>query len=1248
MGIVYEAIDLNSGQRVALKTMRATTGEALLRFKQEFRALQDIHHANLVRLGDLVEEAGQWWFSMELVRGINLLHYVHKAGRYTSAVQNESDTAFTPTILPGALAPTEESDGSHSSLPVLSSSLGRSAAAQQSLDVSSLQSALQQLVEGLHALHQANKVHRDIKPENVLVSEDGRVVILDFGLVGETMESESGVLGTIAYMAPEQAAGRPVGPAADWYSVGVLLYEALTGRLPFDGPPLQVLAEKQRGIPIHASLLSLAPEQTAELAALCMDLLRIEPAERPDYGGIRSRLRPAASPHLEAEDAPEADHSGAFFVGRTEEFDALMRAFAQTRSGHARTVLLYGESGVGKSALIRHFAEHLAQSMPDLLVLAGRCYEHESVPFKAIDGLIDALARTLRRWPISTVEALLPRRTSLLEQTFPVLGTVPAVIATAAGQTAPALDPHEQRSRVFAALREMLGRMAERRPLLLLIDDLQWTDVDSIALLSHVLRVPDEPPLLLLASLRPGTQVLNGTWLDATRASDTVLHLQIEPLPKEEALELARQLAGRSGIEEAGRLQRVVAESEGHPLFIQELLRQATRSKSGEIPRLDQTLWTRIAGLPEPAQQLLRLCAVMGSPLTVEVVTQASALPPDAVEHALSRLRADNLVRAAVHGRERDSGAWEVRAFEPYHDRIREVVVERLPAEEQRNCHRSLVYALEATGAQDPEALCYHCDRAGLQEKAFEYALQSASKAEQALAFERAAHFYGQALAWMRPDATKRRELLVKRAEALINAGRSREAAKLLVEATEGATPQQASGLRQRAADQYLRGGYYSEGLDLMKQAFRDLSLVFFSSKLGAVFMLLLNRVWLSVRGLHFRERKESELPVLELARIDLLRACCSAVGGMEPVRGGELGTRALLRALRLGDPARIAVGLASEAHALSGVGGERSWRRAQELLDVSRSLYKRSGDLRVQAHCTFSAGLTHYCAGNWAQAAQLLDEAENLFMNHCHGVAFELTALRSVAMHNGFMLGKLRSSSALLSRYLQEADSRDDRFSGALLAGAALPIVQLMQDQIEHSSNEVEDRIRRLNFPGIGTFHINAVMWKVNAFLYSGQGSSAQQCRRQELPGSIRFAMKYAQITRIIDLDMQGRCILAAARESSRDGARSLRQLAAHIRALDRERRPWADAYARNLRAASLCLQGNKEEAAREWEQAAQAFEAADMKLYAAVARRRQGQLQGSGEGRELVAAAEQLMREEEVRNPARWSNMLAPAALD
>ncbi|HEX4456341.1 MAG TPA: serine/threonine-protein kinase, partial [Polyangia bacterium] len=190
MGVVWEALDRERLTPVALKTLRNLAPETLLRFKHEFRALQDLAHPNLVSLGELIEEDGQWFFTMELVRGESLLSWVR------------------PPSLPS-----------------------------DKFDEARLRAAFAQLATGLAALHARGLVHRDVKPSNVLVAEDGRVVVLDFGVVAEVSAHEEGggVVGTAAYMAPEQAAGGPLGAAADWYAFGAVLHQALTGVLPFSG-----------------------------------------------------------------------------------------------------------------------------------------------------------------------------------------------------------------------------------------------------------------------------------------------------------------------------------------------------------------------------------------------------------------------------------------------------------------------------------------------------------------------------------------------------------------------------------------------------------------------------------------------------------------------------------------------------------------------------------------------------------------------------------------------------------------------------------------------------------------------------------------------------------------------------------------------------------------------------------------------------------------------------------------------------
>jgi eukaryotic-like serine/threonine-protein kinase len=320
-----------------LKTLRSMSADGLLRFKREFRDFLDLAHPNLISLGELFSEGRDWFFTMELVEGMTFLDWVRPspngkpASFSTASLTSPSARTvpeFTPRLRDALWAP---------------------------LDLTRLRSALAQLVEGVMALHAAEKVHRDIKPSNVLVAPDGRVVLLDYGLATEARREEqlssTDVVGTIEYMAPEQAAARPIGPPADWYAVGVMLYEALTGEVPFAGAALEVLMNKQRLEPTPPSALQ--PSVPPELDRLAVELLRFDPARRPDGPEILRRLgvapvtidRNASRPSLTS--APP-------FIGRAAELVELRAAYEASRKG-AVTVHVHGESGVGKSALVRRF-----------------------------------------------------------------------------------------------------------------------------------------------------------------------------------------------------------------------------------------------------------------------------------------------------------------------------------------------------------------------------------------------------------------------------------------------------------------------------------------------------------------------------------------------------------------------------------------------------------------------------------------------------------------------------------------------------------------------------------------------------------------------------------------------------------------------------------------------------------------------------------------------------------------------------
>jgi serine/threonine protein kinase len=305
MGDVFEAFDRETGWTVALKTLRNLDGESLYRFKKEFRALADLAHPNLVRYGELHCEGDQWFFTMELVEGVDFHRYVRTDAAPPAAPHSSPFDEPTRTVTQTPSGASTESGAS---------AVDR--VASPSFDEARLRASLGQLALAIDAVHASGRVHQDIKPSNAQVRPDGRVVLMDFGLVDRADAVQAGGrrAGTPRYMAPEQVRGERLGPEADWYAFGVLLFQALTGIPPFRGTIDEIVTAKCRvDAPRAHSLVAGVP---ADLDLLCHDLLRREPWQRPSGGEILRRLGVADRRVIEGRvDADEA----APFVGRVHE-----------------------------------------------------------------------------------------------------------------------------------------------------------------------------------------------------------------------------------------------------------------------------------------------------------------------------------------------------------------------------------------------------------------------------------------------------------------------------------------------------------------------------------------------------------------------------------------------------------------------------------------------------------------------------------------------------------------------------------------------------------------------------------------------------------------------------------------------------------------------------------------------------------------------------------------------------------------
>ncbi len=1156
-GTVYRTFDRERGTMVALKTLHHLDAQALLGFKREFRALADISHPNLITLYELISDDQQCFFTMELVEGVNFREY-----------------AQVP-------------DG--------------------------LRNAVQQLVHGVSALHAAGKLHRDLKPSNVLVTGQGRLVILDFGLVTDTIMDASErdpIVGTPAYMSPEQRAGLALSEASDWYSVGIMLDEVLRG----------------------------CPSAPQYLRELCVDLLQQDPRARPSGQQIHVRL--GVTPTLVA----GAATGKVPFVGREGHLLALWEAFKSTKAGRPVAVYIHGSSGMGKSALAHRFLERVQQG-ERVVVLAGRCYERESVRYKAFDGVIDALSVYLKRLPVPEIDQLLPD-ILVVARMFPVLGgLVPLKFQSEEHQP---IDLQEQRRRGFRAMRMLLGQLANHEPVILFIDDLQWGDTDSATLMAELLRPPDPPKILLIGCYRteeantsPFLRTLSS--LQSGLGAAPPVQLALGELTLEEAHQLASVLLGTGHDGRADEVDSIVRQAGGNPFFVSEIARYA-ESQSGLVQTagphlltLDELVRVRISGLSEQARCFLELIATAGHPIDSNIARRSYAHSGDD-DAMLAALRTGRLIRIRTtnYGKE----------IETYHDRIREKVTADLSDSRTRDLHLVLGRALEESPRAQPDLLATHFAAAGCRPEALRYAIVAADEAAVRLAFDSAARFYRMALE-LQPAAGNV-ELSVRRklGDALSNAGRGLEAAEAYLAAAELANPADVLEDRRLAARQYLVSGHVDEGKTVLQSLLSAIGMKLGSSPQHALFSLLLGRARINVRGLHFEERVPGKVDQKDLIRIDTCFSVAQGLGFIDTIHAADFQARHILLALQAGEKYRVARALSVEA-AYHGLAGTRRRERTQRVLQKAIALSRTCDDPYAQAFSTLIAGTCAFLEGRWKEAQLSFARAETTLLEHCVGAVWDVATARLQSCASLFFLGELNELRQRLPALLADADMRGDLYQATALRTRLAHVGPLAAGYPEEAMAILRDAIAKWSVQGFHVQHWWSLISQSEVLLYQCRGIEAWDFIAKQWPALQRSMLLRAQYFCIESLHHRACSALAAASDSTLSGARKRHflQVASHDAAsIERQNAPWGDALALLIRAGITGIQGNQKVAARLLSSAEAEFDSTDMRLYAAVARRRRGGLIQGDEGTALVKTADLWMADQGIQSPESFAAMVAP----
>jgi serine/threonine protein kinase/tetratricopeptide (TPR) repeat protein len=1372
MGVVFEALDRERGEHVALKMLTRLDASSISRLKHEFRVLADLGHPGLVTYHELVSSHGHWFFTMELVDGVDFMRWVTQpgdeptplSGRRTSKsgasfegrrplsstpdsfgasgaasaspsagslgssepdslgvgsgdptnasgsvagdsgdsrVSSESleasdparavdaregavDGRTRPTIVPspearsaaflGALRASMRGDAAtmlaplgETVLPItkaLSLGLAHGPASAAGLPKGAdlpfdpertlswwgegpriklptisasqrrLRHALRQLAEGLVVLHSAGILHLDVKPSNVLVTPRGRVVLLDFGLASRAAEEADSTLvqGTPAYMAPEQVFGK-TSAASDWYAVGVMLYEALVGTVPFVGPPRGILAAKQVLSPPRPS--ELVEGVPPDLDALCAELLSQDPSKRPTGEEVLARLGalPEPSRRSSSKKAP--------FVGRESAMRELREAFDTTRTiedapGHATVVSVRGTSGMGKSALVSRFLDEVSKR-DGALVLSGRCFERESVPYKAVDALVDALVRHLRTRSPAELAELLPDDVRALARLFPALLEIEAVAARAeVGRRA---DELEQRRVGFAVLRELFTRLRRERPLVLHIDDLQWGDADSAALLSDLLRPPSPPCFLLVLSFRSEEESSSATLETLRQRAGWTLVPQREvfvgPLSEEQSTALARAILGSAA--DPGVAHAIALEAEGSPFFVAELARwahaQRAVSAGGALVKLGEVVVERVRHLDDEARELLEVLAIAGRPIEPLVAFEAAGLGDEAVA-ALARLRGEQLARTR--------GSKRHELAECYHDRIREAVAGAVDEPTKRRRHAALAEALLATGRGDPEALAMHFRGAGDRPRALVYVREAALRAVRALAFDRAAELFASALELTPADDPARLELMRRRADALANASRAADASHAYRDAAARASGEERLELMRRAAEQACRSGHIDEGIELFEALLGGIGLRLARTPLEALASLLATRARVRLRGLRFVERAEASVPRELLRKLDVCWGAAAGLGMVDPIRGNDLQARALLFALEAGEPARMARSLALEA-CYSSTAGHESSKRTRDLIDQAERLAERSDDPHALAMVQSARAFELVFVGKWRDGARWAERAEQLLRQKTTGTAHEIATCQIFGVWALFNMGDYPEMQERYPEQLRYAEERGDRFSIASKTTLVGHVYHLLADDPGEAITRVDACMRGWSQKGFHVQHWYELLARTHVDLYRGDGVGAYERVARVFPtakGSLLF--RVVSIRNDM-LWLRARAALAAA--SQRFYRDELLRLAeGDARRVMKGGLENTPGWGHSLLACVAHLRGQRARALDEARAAQRAFARAEMEGHRLAMRRREGEITGGPAGDAIIAEADVALRARGVRRPERFIDLLAP----
>jgi len=722
-GIVYKARDTALNRVVAIKMLKnpVSAGEAYSRFITEAQAVAKLNHPNIVSIYDIGKEDERQFFVLEFVEGHDLRDLIE------TSLEGKCDI---PTVL------------------------------RIGIDV----------CNALQYAHSQGILHRDVKPENIKVTPEGVAKLMDFGLakmLGQPRQTQDGVIvGTVAYVAPEIALGKGSDTKSDLYSLGAVLYEAVTGKPPFPGEdPVKIIFSHIHDCPV--SLDRLNPKVPNALAECIMKLLEKDPAKRyqsaadvlkvlRDVGeqSLREDLPPPQKPIQIAPSARPVTRKETLLIDRVEEMNQLREAVDRAVRGEGGLLFLRGEAGIGKTRLTRELGAYAR--LRGMRVLYGRC--PALLTMAGIPPYI-LWSEVIRDY----LEA------STAEQLYRVIGFYPGEVSKlvpqlgqrlgAVAQSLP-IDPEHERDRLFEAVSQFIANISREAPLLVVLDDLQWTDQSSLMLLHYLARGVHKEHLLFVGAYReteidekhPLSPVL--TELNRERLLEAVSLRRMSP---GDVSEMIKQILEQDYV--LGEFcELVYRKTGGNPFFVEEVIkslkeeqlifREENQWKIKEVSRIEfpetvrGVVKARISRLDDECRNLLTMASFVGYDFSFEALRGATGLEENKLVELLEKmLKTGQIKERVVRGEDAFSFADAI---------VRDVVHEEVSRLMHKRLHNFVGSALEKIYANKIDdhlaELAYQFLEGNDRDMALGYFLKAGEKAQKTYAHGEAFSYLQHAL----------------------------------------------------------------------------------------------------------------------------------------------------------------------------------------------------------------------------------------------------------------------------------------------------------------------------------------------------------------------------------------------------------------------------------------------------------------------------------------------------------------------